>query len=362
MRKGLEEISAPCFCQAMEKTPQLTKRETTILEAIVRNYIVHGTPAGSRFLSKNTDLGLSSASIRNVMGDLEEQGFLTHPHTSAGRLPTDKGYRYYVDQIMQLINLPANVRTQIKRSLKQCDPTDMHLLLEAASHALSKASRQLGVVLAPRLEQGLFRHVHIFQMASNRYLFNLTIDSGFVKTMVAEIQTEISAERLERACNVMNKLFDGKALNELNRDSCQLYTGVEKYDMGVIRLFIPSLKKMAASPRKEEVYADGETNIMLKPEFADPAQMSSIVEILEEKKLLVHMLEVNDVSENKVIISIGGENSDGQLQSFSIVKTKYRIGNLNGALGILGPKRMPYGYLVSAVDYTARVLDEMYRM
>lgn len=342
----------------------LKERELYIFEAIVRNYILNGTPTGSRFLSKQKNINVSAATIRNVMGDLEEMGLITHPHTSAGRIPTDKGYRAYVDRLMKLIDLPIEIRKQIKNSIAQSNPSDLHMLMEATSKALSKATQQLGVVMAPKLQEGIFRHVHFHRVGEQRYLMNLTIDSGFVKTMVIEFEADISSDRLEQACNLMNDQFYGMELQEMCSSETTLFDGIRSTDPDIVRLFIPSVRKMIQKGKSEEIYSDGETNIMLKPEFFDREHVSSIIEILEEKKLLIHLLDKYSEGSKKskgVVITIGGENENGKLTSFSVVKTSYHVGNMEGTLGIIGPKRMPYGYLVSAVDYTAQVLGELYK-
>jgi heat-inducible transcriptional repressor len=338
----------------------LSDREHHVLEAVVRNYILSASPTGSRFLSKQPDFEHSPATIRNIMGDLEERGFISQPHTSAGRIPTDKGYRYYVDRMMKAMELPQDVKKQIKDYLVKVEPSDLHLLMEATSKALSRATHQLGIILAPKLNRGVFRHVHIYQIEPQRVLLHLTIDSGFVKTMVLELKTGLSAERLERACQVINERFFGLTLDDMLKNEEKIFDNVESYELGLIRLFVPSIKKMIDAEQTDAVYTEGETNIVVQPEFFSKDQVSAIIEILEEKKLLLHLFEKEQANKSGVMISIGGENAEGQLQSFSVVKTKYQVGHMEGSLGIIGPKRMPYPFLVSAVDYTAKLLGEMY--
>jgi heat-inducible transcriptional repressor len=177
--------------------------------------------------------------------------------------------------------------------------------------------------------------------------------------MVLELKTELSPERLERACRVINERFFGLTINEMlvKEDT---FENVESYELGLIRLFVPSIKKLIQAEFDETVFTEGETNIMVQPEFFTRDQVSGIIEILEEKKLLFHLFENEQASKSGVVISIGGENADGQLQSFSVVKTKYHVGHLEGTLGVIGPKRMPYPFLVSAVDYTAKLLGQLY--
>ncbi len=341
-------------------TDVLNPRETRVLEAIVRNYILNASPTGSRFISRHTDIELSPATIRNVMGDLEDRGFIAQPHTSAGRIPTDRGYRYYVDQLMQSNQLSPEIREQIRTSLLQANPSDLHTVMQATSRALSKTTHQLGIILAPVFRQACFRHIHIYELAPHRFLVNLTIDSGIVRTLAIEIRSEIPAERVESISRIINERFAGKTLDQMYELGDEIFQDVTPYDIGIIRLFIPSIKKMIAETEEQEIYAEGTTNILLQPEFFDKDRISAIVEFLEEKQLLMHMIDVADAGSDGVLVSIGGEIESGQFSSFSVVKTKYRLGNLEGSLGVIGPKRMPYPFLISAVEYTAGLLKEMY--
>ncbi|KMQ52690.1 Heat-inducible transcription repressor HrcA [Chitinispirillum alkaliphilum] len=340
---------------------KLSDREQKVLEAVVRNFILRAAPTSSRFLSKQSEFDLSAASLRNIMGDLEERGLVAQPHTSAGRIPTDKGYRYYVDKMMGEIDLPEKVKDHIRSSIIAIDPSDLHLLMEAASRALSRATNQLGIILAPKLSNGIFRSIHVFDVGNDRYLMNVAIDSGFVKTMVVEMQTELPHERLESACRILNAKFTGKTLKEMVESELCSFPDITDLELGVIKLLVPSLKKIIQENIDEEVYADGQTNVILQPEFFTREGVGAVIEILEEKRLLMHLFEsLQQSSPSGVVISIGGENRQNQLQSFSIIKTSYQVGSMSGSLGVIGPKRMPYPQMVSAVTYTAKLLGELY--
>ncbi len=341
-------------------TSELTSRELQILESIVRSYILTGLPTGSRMVARDELIGLSPATVRNAMMDLEEKGYITHPHTSAGRIPTDKGYRFYVDRLMQLVEPSLLVKNEIKTHLTNSEPSDLHMVLEATSRALAKATHQLGVIVAPKLREGLFRHMHIVGLEGNKYVLHLTIDSGFVKTMVADFATSIGEERLNHAVAIMNNRFAGKKLSDVTISDSDISLGIEEADIGIIRLFVPSITRMISDSREEQVITDGASQIVLTPDFFDRERANTIIEILAQKKLLVHLFGNEPPSKSQVIVSIGGENEDGHFHSLSIVKTSYRVGNLSGTLGIVGPKRMPYELLVSTVDYTARLLEDMY--
>ena len=336
----------------------LSEREHQVLDAIVRNYILSASPTSSRYLSKQKGFDLSSASIRNVMYDLEERGFIAQPHTSAGRVPTDKGYRYYVDRLMQYIDIPEVTKDSIRKTLVAVDKSDLHLLLEAASKALSRTTNQLGVILSPRICSGILRGMHLFPIQSNRYLLNLALDSGFIKTMVVEFETEIPQERLECACKILAAKFTGKELQDMCNADDRHFSDIPDFELGIIRLLVPSIRKIIRG-KDASIFTEGETNVLLQPEFFSRERVSAVIEIFAEKRLLMHLFETPE-REEEVMITIGGENRENQLQSFSIIKRSYRVGSMVGSLGVIGPKRMPYPYLVSTIEYTARVLSELH--
>lgn len=340
----------------------LTNRELHILESIVRNYILTGLPSGSRLISREDTLGLSAATIRNCMMDLEERGYITQPHTSAGRIPTDLGYRFYVDRLMHRVEPSKDVKNEIRNCLTNSEPSDLHMVLEATSRALSTATHQLGVIIAPNMQEGIYRHIHIAPIGANRFVLHLTIDSGFVKTMVADFASSIGIERLNHAALIMNNKFYGKKLSDVAISENDSSLGIEEADIGIIRLFVPSINRMLVASTDNDVILDGGSHIVLTPEFFDRQRANTIIEILSQKKLLVHLFNNEpQTTGNRVMVSIGGENSDGHFHSLSVVKTVYRVGNLCGTLGIVGPTRMPYEQLISTVDYTARLLEEMYQ-
>ncbi|MBN1984153.1 MAG: heat-inducible transcription repressor HrcA [Chitinivibrionales bacterium] len=326
----------------------------------MRNYILTALPTGSRFIAKQKICDLSAASIRNVMGDLEERGLITHPHTSAGRIPTDTGFRFYVDQLMQHEMLSQSVKDQIRHEIIDVDPSDMRFLLEATSKALSKATDQLGIILSPTLRSGVFRHLHSYPVDTQRYLLTVTIDSGFVKTLIVELSSTIIPEMVEAACVYINNRCSGKSIQDTFFSETVMSEPEMQVDIGIIKLFIPSIQKMLEKEALSEVYAQGEVNMLLKPEFASRTQLSSIIEILGEKKLLMHILSNRTSCEQGALISIGGEIEDDRLNLFSVVRTVYKVGNMHGVLGVIGPKRMPYPFLVSAVEYTAKLLQELH--
>lgn len=362
MPRGLVPCGVPYFQGFLKKRmerEELTEREHLVLDAVVRNFILSAAPTGSRYLSKQKGFDLSPASIRNVMYDLEERGFIAQPHTSAGRVPTDKGYRYYVDRIMKYTEISEGTKDLIRNTMVAVDKSDLHLLLEAASKALSRATNQLGVILAPRISKGILKQLYLFEIEPGRYVLNVALESGFVKTVVVEFKTGVSHERLELACRIISAKFSGKPLEQMTCDDDGTFSDVSELELGIIRLLVPSIQKLVHSDEAEMVFAEGKTNVLIQPEFFNRERVGAVIEILEEESLLVHLFETPE-SEGRVFISIGEENRQDQLQSFSIIKTGYRVGSMVGSLGVIGPKRMLYPYLVPTVEYTAKVLGELH--
>jgi heat-inducible transcriptional repressor len=233
------------------------------------------------------------------------------------------------------------------------------MLLKTASRALSRTTNLLGVILAPRISSGVLRQLHLFSIQPQRYILNVALDSGFIKTMVVEFTTEIPLERLECACRIISSKFAGKTLQEMCNADDRAFNDIPDFDLGIIRLLVPSIKKIVENNKEDTLFTEGQTNVLLQPEFFSRERVGAVIEIVEEKKLLMHLIETPENGDG-ILISIGGENQEGQLESFSVVKTSYRVGSMVGSLGVVGPKRMPYPFLVSAVEYTARVLGELH--
>jgi heat-inducible transcriptional repressor len=336
----------------------LTEREDQVLEAIIRHYILTATPTSSQLIAEQKGFALSAATIRNVMVALEDYGLITHPHTSAGRIPTDKGYRYYVDRIMKAIDLPQRLRVHIRDSLFNTGMADLNLLLETATRTLSRITQQLCVIVAPQLSHAVFRGVYVFPLGVHRYLMNVTIDAGLVKTTVFELSVEVPTDTLALACRVLAAKFAGRAVSEFCCPDTQVLSDVPHSHWDTIRLLLPPVRKIVDAAMA--AYTEGESNVLLQPEFFNKASVDGARQVCEATDLLVDLVKTPEEKSAKAVITIGRELPRGSLHSFSIIKTGYRLGALPGSLGVIGPKRMPYPFLISAVEYMARVLSEVY--
>jgi heat-inducible transcriptional repressor len=342
---------------------QLTEREHLVLEAIIRNHILSALPTGSGFIARQKGFDLSSASIRNVMGELEERGFITQPHTSAGRVPTDKGYRYYVDRLMRTVDLPAQVKQQIRETFSRTGVADLHLLLEAATRTLSRVTQQLCVIIAPRLNSAVFRGLYVFPLGDRRYLMNVTIDAGLFKTAVFELDAEVAAADLANACHVLVDRFAGRTLLDLCESDPHGFDGVPRECRDAAAALLPPVRGIVDSDSRMMVHTEGEANVLLQPEFFNRDHADDVVRLCEATDRLADLLATaSGEPKGNTVIAIGREipqGARGTLHPFSIIKTGYRVGAMPGSLGVIGPKRMPYPYLISAVEYMARMLSEV---
>jgi len=327
----------------------LTERENQILGHIVESYIDTAIPVGSRFLAKRYDLGISAATIRNVMNDLEERGYLSQPHVSAGRLPTDKGYRFYVDALaVPALNpseqqfISANINYEVA----------LPELFETSSQILGKISSQLGVVLEPKLYKAIFQKMELVPISEKRIMAVISIKSGFVKTIILEVESELSRQQLESTSWFINERLSGLSLEEI-KNSIDKRLQEEKDNM-VVDLIIHSSYKIFKLEDPKNLHLCGTHNIMSNPEFSDRELAVKILEVIESKQEILNHFE--QVDDDKVSIKIGRENKEHHLQTCSIISVKYQSGNVYGTLGVVGPTRMQYTKIIALVEYMKRVL------
>ncbi len=335
----------------------LTERESLILNCLVESYVANATPVGSRHLAKKYDLGISPATIRNVMNDLEDLGYLSQPHVSAGRIPTDNGYRFYVDSLMMIRSLAKRDRNLIEKNLLKVS-VDVTDILASASQVLGKISTQLGVVLEPRFYQGVFEKMELVSVSGNRVLAVISIKSGLVKTIMMEIESEFSGEQLHEASQIIKERLSGLSLKEVKETIDERLAGVSARNDRLIRLIVESSNKLFNFENQKELHLGGTHNIVANPEFLDQEYASKILQLLESKQSILHLL--SDKQAAKVSISIGDENQENGFPGFSVITTRYYIGNVTGTLGVVGPTRMQYDKIVPLVDFMGKVLTRTF--
>lgn len=340
----------------------LTDREKEVLKYVVENFIRSASPVGSRNVSKKTDLNLSSATIRNVMCDLEEMDLLDTKHTSSGRIPTDRGYRYYVDLLMEkeTLNIKDEKDLKILFDEKNLHMIGDHEMYAETSRILGKVTNLLAVVSQPQISKGIFDRIELVSISSNKVLVVLNIKSGIVKTVMMEISTEISKVKLEHLSAFLNERLHGLTLNQIRESIRQRVSDYKLHDPELLQLFINSIDKLYTEEEKgSKIYVGGAGDIITQPEFGNPKNFQDIIRLAEDKDVVIHIFENKQRSDNEVLISIGNENTDEKLKNYSVVTTSYKVGDVNGNIGVIGPKRMNYARMVSLLQYTSRLINEI---
>jgi len=341
----------------------LTDREKEVLKYVVENYIRIASPIGSRSISKQMDLNLSSATIRNVMSDLEEMELLDTPHTSAGRIPTDKGYRYYVDILMEKEKLNLQEEFQIKNQFldKNLNILESQDLYFETSRILGKISHLLAVVTQPQISKGIFDKLEFVNLASNKVLVVLNIKSGIVKTVIMEIDSVISKSKLESLSSFLNERLHGLSLNQIRESISERVSDYKYQEPELIQLFINSIDKLYTEEETgNKIYIGGTGDLILQPEFENPKNFKQIIDLAEDKNLVIHIFENSAKADNEVFISIGNENEEEKLKNYSVVTTSYNAGEVKGNIGVIGPKRMNYARMISLLQYTSKLINEKY--
>lgn len=343
---------------------ELNDRARDILKGLIQEYVRTGKPVGSRRLAKINREGLSAATIRNIMSDLEEGGFVAQPHTSAGRIPAEKGYRFYVDALLYARELPSKEAERISRSLEQ--ETDPGELMTKTSQILSEFSNNVGFVLAPPVSLAVLKHIEFLNISERRVLVVLVTRAGLVQHRLIQIDEELSQGELEEAGRYLVKNFEGRTLFEI-RDELLALMSEEKalYDRllkNVILLGSASLVKAEAeTPDSPEVYIGGTAKIITRPELADVNRMIALFQTFEQKSRLVKIIsECLKITPGGPTVTIGLDKHLPAMRDWAVVASPYLYNNqVWGSLGILGPARMEYARAISLVDYVAKLFGKI---
>jgi heat-inducible transcriptional repressor len=342
----------------------LSDREIRVLEAVVQAYVETAEPAGSRTVARRCGLGVSPATIRNTMSDLEEKGYLTHPHTSAGRVPTDLAYRHHVDQLIRRPNLTPAEQDQLMRELDTGSVTTVERLIHRAARALSLLSLELGVGLAPRLGEAVLEKLDLLKASSNKVLLVATIRSGLVRTVYVDFEGEIPEDTLVALALLLNERLAGLTLREIRftlperlRDSHPDDSAAAKE---LLNIFIESGSDLFSWPDLEEgqILLGQASALASQPEFTSGERLKGLIELTERRDLLGSALSSRD-HRGGLQITIGGENDERELSEFTLVTSEYEIGGLKGVIGVIGPTRMPYEKIIAIVDSTSSLVNRI---
>jgi len=332
----------------------LSERQRNLLLIIIRDYIDSAQPVGSKRIVEHYRLDLSSATIRNEMAALTELGYLRQPHTSAGRVPTEEGYRFFVSQMMNQAELPKAVQHTISHQFNQAR-ADVDQWMHLAASVLAHQSQGASVVTAPRADSARFQHVELISTQGRQVLMVLVLVGGEVSQQLLTLAEPVTQERLSQTASHLNGLLAGRAANEIESASARF----DALDQDILFLIIQELHRTAQS-LSGEVYIDGLTNVLSEPEFAESDEARRALRLFEERSSLQDLLSrtITNSAVGGLQVLIGGEGGWEELRQCSMVLARYGVPGLaTGTLGVLGPMRMSYARTIPTVRYVAGLLS-----
>lgn len=339
----------------------LTEREQLVLEAVIRTYVETAEPAGSRTVARRFKLDISPATVRNTMSDLEEKGYLFHPHTSAGRMPTDRAYRLYVDSLLGQPRAPVETRS-LRRELRAGEQTGVELVLQRAAQVLGLLTQELGIAVAPRLEDAVLERVELVSVAHRKLLLVMTLRGAGVRTVFVDVPADLPPSTLVALAHVLNERLAGASLGDVRTS-----LGARLRDVSVgddpsasefLNVFIQSAEEWLRVPTGTDLLHLGRASVLAdQPEFQSGSRLRNLMELTERTDLLRSVL-AERVGSDGLKITIGAEHGDPALADFTVVTSEYRIGSLRGVIGVIGPTRMPYDRVISMVESTSSLVSE----
>ncbi len=340
----------------------LNSREKTILRYVIHQFILTANPVGSRNITKKYEIGLSPATVRNIMADLEEFGYLNHPHTSAGRVPTDKGYRFYVDSLMEISGLTEDEKLFIETGLNSELVNEQDELLKTSSMLLSKITNQLVCVTYPSIEKAVLHRMQLVQLSSTRLLVVLTVKSGMVKTITLEFEHAVKQNQLKGLETILNERLSGLNFSEIRTSFKErLKDRIDESLRPIVRLFLDSSDKIFENIKEDDkTIITGAKNILKQPEFEDLEHYQGIIELIEDKDIIIHLMDKGNIDTTDISILIGSEHQEKRLEDYSMISKNYKVGDSDGVLGIVGPKRMDYSGISAALIYVAEKISRHY--
>ena len=337
---------------------KLSERKKRILHAVVANHIQTAEPVGSRTVARADGIGLSSATIRNEMADLEEMGYLAQPHTSAGRIPSQKGYRYYVDYLMGDGRLTEEDELSISRFLSDEKMREIEQIIANAVKVLSSVTNQTSLIMGPQFQKSTFQQMRILPLDEKRGLVVLITHSGFIKNKVIELDQNLSPAELHQVVSYLNQKLYGltidqvttSLINELKRD---LFRRLEILEQAFVLL-----EESLREERQARVFLGGTTNILTQPEFRSVKKIHQMLSLFERESLLFEILEQN-LTEDDVVVRIGTENEHEDIQECTLITAAYKINRrILGSVGIIGPTRMDYQWIIAVLR---RLVEQLNR-
>ncbi len=335
----------------------LSDREIRVLEAVIQVYIETAEPAGSQTVAQRFPLGVSSATIRNTMSELEEKGFLYHPHTSAGRIPTDRAYRWYVDNFTRLSPPSSEDQRMLHAELAPARSA-VEEILRRAAQVLGVLTQELGVAVAPALDAVMLEKLDLVTVSSDRLLLVFHLQSGAVRTIFVQVPGTMPNEVVQRVAQILNERLSGLTLKEIRTTLTQRLRDADRSDheRELLNIFIEEGEEIFGLPSGPESVVLGSAQMLAgQPEFATSGRIRDLLALTERRDLLQQALSTRRTA--GLTITIGGEHNDSRLTGFTLVTSSYRSGDLCGVIGVIGPTRMPYDKIIGLVDHTSRLVE-----
>jgi heat-inducible transcriptional repressor len=337
----------------------LNDRERAVLEAVIQTYIETAEPTGSRTIAKRFPLGVSAATIRNTMSDLEDRGYLFHPHTSAGRIPTDRAYRVYVDAIIRDGRVELPDHAALSRELRP-DAGVIEGLLQKAAQVLGVLTSELGVAVAPSLDHAVLERLELMPVSAERILMILVLRGGLARTIYVEVSSHLPAEAVLSVARVLNERLAGLTLSAIRTTVRERLRDTSVPSASeLLNIFVEEADHLFDVPAgsSSDVLLGSAQPLADQPEFNTSGQVRRLLELTERRDVLRTALQERRAG--GLTITIGGENTDPALSAFTIVTASYRHGGLSGVIGVMGPTRMPYEKVIGMVENTSRLVEDL---
>lgn len=333
----------------------LSDREKNILANLIQHYIGSADPVGSRVIANKFHMGISPATVRNTLQDLEELGLVEQPHTSAGRIPTDMGYRVYVDYLLKPEQLTDDEKRLIKEGIVK-EGLGIKEILGQTARLLGDITNQLGLTIGPRFEAGILKDLKLIPVTEGRLMMVIILESGLARSLILEVETDLADSALQEVEHSFNERLRGLTLSEICRTISERMVDVTG-SARLLKVVVDSGDKIWTEDSTDDLLIAGKENLLRMPEFASREKLSALFKIFDDGRAISDLLA--HIPDESLIITIGSETKINEIMNCSLITAPYRVGNVSGTVGIIGPTRMPYSKAVSIVEYTARSITDI---
>ncbi len=336
---------------------RLSERECSILAATVKDYISTALPVASNRVKDIYNFTISAATIRNTMAALEQSGYLTHPHTSAGKIPTDKGYRAYVNKLMVVEDLDTEIAEQVRRNLDQLSG-DLDKLLRIVAHIIARLCGGLGITITPISHRSCLRGIRLVLVSDRRMLFVLELDGGEIRTVIAEGKRTVAESQLVILEEILNERLCGLTLEEIQATIGYRLGGTLADDLGITTLILDYSNELFHEQVQGELHFYGLQQVLTSPEFFDQNNVIALLSLVENERRLRNLL-LDSEPEDEMAVTIGGEHGDERLTTFATISRSFYYGDSLGTMALLAPKRINYPQVFAVLEFISNAISEL---